>query len=153
MSCQDDDLASRGCSARHRSGSCFHFLCRVVRQGSWHWHGCLPREMMSSPSQVPFPFRLQIPMPSFLYLLAYQCWYYYRANVLLVTLTACLRDAAGTKRIKYLEENVAALDVKLSAEEVAELTAMIPEDAVSQHPRPMVHLSCAACDLQLRSMQ
>jgi aryl-alcohol dehydrogenase-like predicted oxidoreductase len=32
----------------------------------------------------------------------------------------------GTKRRKYLEENVAALDIKLSADEVAELEAAVP---------------------------
>jgi aryl-alcohol dehydrogenase-like predicted oxidoreductase len=36
----------------------------------------------------------------------------------------------GTKRRKYLEENAAAADVHLSAEEVAELEAAVPEDAV-----------------------
>lgn len=34
-----------------------------------------------------------------------------------VLLTDCL--TSGTKRIKYLEENLGALDVKLSAEELA----------------------------------
>ena len=37
----------------------------------------------------------------------------------------------GTKRVKYLEENIRALDVKLSDAEVRELSNIIPPDAVS----------------------
>jgi aryl-alcohol dehydrogenase-like predicted oxidoreductase len=37
----------------------------------------------------------------------------------------------GTKRRRYLEENVAAADLKLSAAEVAELDAALPPDAVA----------------------
>jgi len=37
----------------------------------------------------------------------------------------------GTKRVRYLEENVGALDVLLTADEVAELTAAVPRDAVA----------------------
>lgn len=37
----------------------------------------------------------------------------------------------GTKRVKYLEDNVGALDVTLSSEEQKELEALIPTDAVS----------------------
>jgi aryl-alcohol dehydrogenase-like predicted oxidoreductase len=37
----------------------------------------------------------------------------------------------GTKRRKYLEENAAAVDVKLSAAEVKELEAAIPESAIA----------------------
>ncbi|KQB54146.1 aldo/keto reductase [Pseudomonas endophytica] len=37
----------------------------------------------------------------------------------------------GTKQRKYLEENVAALEIKLSAEESAGLTAIFPANAVS----------------------
>lgn len=37
----------------------------------------------------------------------------------------------GTKKLKYLEENIAAFDVKLSKEEMAELEAAVPRDAVS----------------------
>lgn len=33
----------------------------------------------------------------------------------------------GTKRLKYLEENIGALDVKLTAEEAEELSAAMPE--------------------------
>ncbi|MDH2413711.1 aldo/keto reductase [Nocardioides sp. CER19] len=37
----------------------------------------------------------------------------------------------GTKRVRYLEENVAALDVTLTADELAELTAAVPREAVA----------------------
>ncbi|ADV80847.1 aldo/keto reductase [Terriglobus saanensis] len=37
----------------------------------------------------------------------------------------------GTKRRKYLEENAAAADIQLSPEEVAELEAAVPEDAIA----------------------
>jgi aryl-alcohol dehydrogenase-like predicted oxidoreductase len=37
----------------------------------------------------------------------------------------------GTKRRKYLEENAAAVEIKLSAEEVAELEAAVPKDAIA----------------------
>ncbi|WP_074655843.1 aldo/keto reductase [Terriglobus roseus] len=37
----------------------------------------------------------------------------------------------GTKRRKYLEENVAALDVKLTSEEVAEVEAAAPPEAIA----------------------
>jgi aryl-alcohol dehydrogenase-like predicted oxidoreductase len=37
----------------------------------------------------------------------------------------------GTKRVRYLEENVGALDVSLSPEEVASLEAAVPRDAVA----------------------
>ena len=37
----------------------------------------------------------------------------------------------GTKRVQYLEENVAASDVKLSAEDLAALETAIPRDAVA----------------------
>lgn len=37
----------------------------------------------------------------------------------------------GTKRIKYLEENVGALSVRLSADELANLTAIFPPQAVA----------------------
>src|SRR5271156_5296262 len=36
----------------------------------------------------------------------------------------------GTKRRKYLEENAAAADIKLSAQEVAELEAAVPQDEI-----------------------
>lgn len=36
----------------------------------------------------------------------------------------------GTKSIKYLEENVGALQVALTPEEVAELEAAVPQDQV-----------------------
>ena len=35
----------------------------------------------------------------------------------------------GTKRVKYLEENAGAVDVTLSAAEVAEIDAIFPADA------------------------
>lgn len=37
----------------------------------------------------------------------------------------------GTKRVKYLEENIAAFNVKLSKEELAEIDQIVPHDAVS----------------------
>jgi aryl-alcohol dehydrogenase-like predicted oxidoreductase len=37
----------------------------------------------------------------------------------------------GTKRVKYLEENVAATDVKLSAEDLEALVTAVPRDAVA----------------------
>ena len=37
----------------------------------------------------------------------------------------------GTKRRKYLEENAAAADIELTAEDIAELEAAIPEDEVA----------------------
>jgi aryl-alcohol dehydrogenase-like predicted oxidoreductase len=37
----------------------------------------------------------------------------------------------GTKRMKYLEENVAALNVKLSADELAALDAILPPGVAS----------------------
>ena len=36
----------------------------------------------------------------------------------------------GTKRLKYLEENIAAFNVKLSKEELDEIGQMVPVDAV-----------------------
>jgi aryl-alcohol dehydrogenase-like predicted oxidoreductase len=37
----------------------------------------------------------------------------------------------GTKRRKYLEENAAATEIKLTPEEVAELEAAVPEYAIA----------------------
>jgi len=37
----------------------------------------------------------------------------------------------GTRRLKYLEDNLGAVDVVLSAAEVAQLSALVPEDAVA----------------------
>jgi aryl-alcohol dehydrogenase-like predicted oxidoreductase len=37
----------------------------------------------------------------------------------------------GTKRRKYLEENAAAVDIRLTAEDVAELEAVVPVEAVA----------------------
>ena len=42
-----------------------------------------------------------------------------------------LAPIPGTKRRKYLEENAAAADIKLSAEEVAELEAAIPQNEIA----------------------
>ena len=48
----------------------------------------------------------------------------------------------GTKRVKYLEENVAACDVKLSDAELAEIAAAMPPGAAagSRYPESMMHL-------------
>ena len=37
---------------------------------------------------------------------------------------------AGTKRVKYLEENIAAFNIKLSKEELAEIEEAIPHGQV-----------------------
>ena len=37
----------------------------------------------------------------------------------------------GTKRLKYLEENAAAIDVKLSAQEMGEIEDALPAHAVA----------------------
>lgn len=38
----------------------------------------------------------------------------------------------GTKQIKYLEENIAAFDIKLSKQELAEIDQLIPHDQVGR---------------------
>ena len=44
----------------------------------------------------------------------------------------------GTKRRRYLEENVAALDVRLTPEELAEIDSLLPRGAAagSRYPEP-----------------
>ena len=44
----------------------------------------------------------------------------------------------GTKRRRYLEENVAALDVRLTPEELAEIDSLLPRGvaAGSRYPEP-----------------
>jgi aryl-alcohol dehydrogenase-like predicted oxidoreductase len=37
----------------------------------------------------------------------------------------------GTKRVRYLEENVGALDVELTADDLAALEQAVPRDAVA----------------------
>jgi aryl-alcohol dehydrogenase-like predicted oxidoreductase len=37
----------------------------------------------------------------------------------------------GTKRVKYLEENIAAADIRLSAEDLAEINAIAPKDVAA----------------------
>ena len=37
----------------------------------------------------------------------------------------------GTKRVRYLEENAAAVDVRLSADQLAEIDSAVPKDAVA----------------------
>jgi aryl-alcohol dehydrogenase-like predicted oxidoreductase len=48
----------------------------------------------------------------------------------------------GTKRRKYLEENVGALNVQLSAEDLARIDEVFPRDAISgaRYPEAMMHL-------------
>ena len=48
----------------------------------------------------------------------------------------------GTKRRKYLEENVGALNVQLSAEDVARIDEVFPRDAIAgaRYPEHMMHL-------------
>lgn len=48
----------------------------------------------------------------------------------------------GTKNVKYLQENIAAFHVKLSKEEMSELEAAVPQDAVAgERYAAMSHLS------------
>jgi aryl-alcohol dehydrogenase-like predicted oxidoreductase len=37
----------------------------------------------------------------------------------------------GTKRVKYLEENVGAIDIKLSADDLAQIEKVLPKGAVA----------------------
>jgi len=48
----------------------------------------------------------------------------------------------GTKRRKYLEENVAAIDLKLTSEDLARIHAVFPPDAAAgnRYPEPMIGL-------------
>ena len=48
----------------------------------------------------------------------------------------------GTKRRKYLEENVGALNVQLSAEDLARIDEVFPRDAIAgaRYPEHMMHL-------------
>ncbi|KGI77668.1 aldo/keto reductase [Oleiagrimonas soli] len=48
----------------------------------------------------------------------------------------------GTKRIKYLDDNIGALDVALSAEELATIDAVFPHDAAAgtRYPQSMMSL-------------
>lgn len=54
-------------------------------------------------------------------------WLYRRAAELEVDMVAI----PGTKRVKYLEENVAALEVKLSGDDYAHLCTVFASDAVA----------------------
>lgn len=54
-------------------------------------------------------------------------WVYKQAQTLGVTMVAI----PGTKRVKYLEQNVAALDVQLSGEEHQQLCDAFAPDAVA----------------------
>lgn len=53
---------------------------------------------------------------------------------------------SGTKRVKYLDENVKALDIKLTASEVEQLSNAIPRDKVlfCKHPY-IASLICQCC--------
>ncbi len=42
----------------------------------------------------------------------------------------------GTKRVKYLEENVAALDVQFSADELERIDAALPRGAAQGNRQP-----------------
>ena len=46
----------------------------------------------------------------------------------------------GTKRIKYLDENVGALNVSLTKQELAEIDAIFPKDAAAglRYPEQMM---------------
>jgi aryl-alcohol dehydrogenase-like predicted oxidoreductase len=46
----------------------------------------------------------------------------------------------GTKRRTYLEENVAALDITLSAGELAEIAAALPEPSGTRYAEPMMRV-------------
>ena len=47
----------------------------------------------------------------------------------------------GTRRIKYLEENTAAAEVELTAEDLARIEAVIPRGAAAgeRYPEPMMN--------------
>ncbi|RZK52730.1 MAG: aldo/keto reductase, partial [Hymenobacter sp.] len=51
-----------------------------------------------------------------------------------------LAPIPGTKRVKYLEENVAATDVKLSADELRHLDELLPLGAAAgqRYPEAMM---------------
>ena len=61
----------------------------------------------------------------------------------------------GTKKLKYLQENIAAFDIKLSKEELTELEAAVPRDAVSLKPDLLLSpcLSSAHCCEPVSSVQ
>lgn len=63
-------------------------------------------------------------------------WLYKKAEALEVSMVAI----PGTKRIKYLEANVAALDVELTDEDMAELNAVFTDDAVAGDRYPVKSL-------------
>ena len=42
----------------------------------------------------------------------------------------CSRLFSGTKRVKYLEENIAAFNIQLSKEDLAEIEEAVPHDKV-----------------------
>lgn len=46
----------------------------------------------------------------------------------------------GTKRRKYLEENLAAVDIVLSAAELQEISAAFPAEAVAGTRYPVPHM-------------
>jgi len=48
----------------------------------------------------------------------------------------------GTKSIKYLEENIAAFNVKLSKQEMTELEEAVPHSAVSHFVQSLNVISC-----------
>lgn len=48
----------------------------------------------------------------------------------------------GTKRVKYLEENIAAFDVKLTKGELAEIDAAVPFEQVRDLSPHSVHIYC-----------
>ena len=68
-----------------------------------------------------------------------------RAQLALAWLLAQGNDIVpipGTKRRKYLEENVCALNVQLSAEDLARIDEVFPRDAIAgaRYPEQMMHL-------------
>lgn len=46
----------------------------------------------------------------------------------------------GTKRVKYLEENIGSIDIRLTAEELAELNATLSDVAGARYPEAMMKL-------------
>jgi aryl-alcohol dehydrogenase-like predicted oxidoreductase len=45
----------------------------------------------------------------------------------------------GTKRVAYLEENLAAADVRLSDAEVEQIAAALPPAAGTRYPESIMH--------------
>ena len=58
----------------------------------------------------------------------------------------------GTKRIKYLEENIAAFNVKLSKQELAEIEEHVPHDQVRTLPPLLLSANSKAASYMLKTI-